>query len=240
MSHEAQLAVAANFLFLAALHHLAIAVIAALFWIRRRSMERTVAVYMAIAFATATAALTVHPPARAHAPFAAGLALLWVLEAVHIRNVLSFRQTPRLRLWLMAAAAVFAFMYPGYSGELPSFVFSPIGVTLPPTLLLALAVMNTAAPRTNRVVHWPLAVVGLAVGGVGLYAEGWVHAPLVAAALYAVPLLMGRARLEEDPGEADTTSVRAVHDRIHKRRVLMSKPRRSSVRKLDIRDRRKR
>jgi hypothetical protein len=239
MSHEAQLAVATDFLVLAALHHLAIAVVAALFWIRRRSMERTVAVYMAVAFATATVALTMHPPARAHSPFAAGLAVLWMLEAVHLRNVLSFRQTPRLRLWLMAAAAVFAFVYPGYSGELPSFVFSPIGVTLPPTVLLALAVMNAAAPRTNLVVHWPLAVVGLAVGVAGVVVEGWVHAPLVATALYALPLLMGRARLEEDPGEADTTSVRAVHDRIHKRRVLMSRPRRSSIRKLDIRDRRK-
>jgi hypothetical protein len=142
-------------------------------------------------------------------------------------------------MWLMAAAALFALLYPGYSGELPTFVFSPVGVTLAPTVLLALAVMNTAAPRTNRVLHWPLAVVGLAVGGVGLFAEGWVHAPLVATSLYAIPLLLGRATLREDPGEADTTSVRAVHDRIHKRRVLMSKPRRSSVRKLDIRDRRK-
>jgi hypothetical protein len=239
MTHEAQLGVAADFLVLAALHHLAVAVVAALFWIRRRSMERTVAVYMALAFATATVALAMHPTARVHAPFAAGLAVLWVLEAVHLRNVLTLRQTPRLRLWLMAAAAMFAFAYPGYSGELPSFVFSPIGVTLPPTLLLALALMNTAAPRTNRVVHWPLAVIGLAIGGEGLYLEGWVHAPLVATSLYAVPLLMGRATLREDPGEADTTSVRAVHDRIHNRRVLMTRPRRSSVRKLDIRDRRK-
>jgi hypothetical protein len=239
MSHEAQLAVAADFSLLAALHHLAIVVVAALFWIRRRSMERTVAVYMALAFATATLALASHPPARAHSPFAAGLAVLWVLEAVHLRNVLSFRRTPRLRMWLMAAAALYALLYPGYSGELPAFVFSPIGVTLPPTVLLALAVMNAAAPRTNRVLHWPLAVVGLAVGGEGLFMEGWVHAPLAATALYAVPLLLGKATLREDPGEADTTSVRAVHDRIHKRRVLMSRPRRSSVRKLDIRGRKK-
>jgi hypothetical protein len=239
MSPEAQQAVAADFLLLAALHHLAIVVVAVLFWIRRRSMERTVAIYMSIAFATATVALTSHPSARAVAPFAAGLTVLWALEAVHLRNVLSFRRTPRLRMWLMAAAAFFALLYPGYSGELPTFVFSPIGVTLPPTALLSLAVLNAAAPRTNRVLHWSLAIVGSVLGGVGLAFEGWVHAPLVATSLYAMPLLMGRATLREDPGEVDTTSVRVVHDRIHKRRVLMSKPRRSSVRKLDIRRRRR-
>ena len=63
--------------------------------------------------------------------------------------------------------------------------------------------------------------------------------PLVAASLYAAPLLLGRAVVREDEGEADATSIRAVHDRMHKRRVLLSRPRRSSVRKLDVRRRRK-
>jgi hypothetical protein len=239
MSPEAQQAVAGDFLLLAALHHLAIAVVAVLFWIRRRSMERTVAVYLALAFGTTAVALATHAPARVAAALAAALSLLWVLEVARPRNVLSFRRAPRVRLWSMVAAALFALLYPGYSGELPAFVFSPLGVTLPPTLLIALAVMNLAAPGTNRRLHWSLTAVGLFAGVNGLLTEGWIHVPLVAASVYAVPLLLGRAVLREDPGEIDATSVRAVHDRMHKRRVLLSRPRRSSVRKLDVRGRRK-
>lgn len=239
MSPEAQQIVAGDFILLAALHHLAVAVVAVLFWIRRRSMERTVAVYLALAFATTAAALATHAPARIGAALAAALCVLWVVEAVRPRNVLSFNRAPRFRLGSMAAVALFALLYPGYSGELPVFVFSPLGVTLPPTLLLALAVLNVAAPGTNRPLHWTLAVVGLSVGVDGLVTEGWIHAPLVAASVYAVPLLLGKAVLREDTDGIDATSVRAVHDRMHKRRVLLSRPRRSSVRKLDVRGRRK-
>ncbi|MFH1688844.1 MAG: hypothetical protein ABIE42_01235 [Candidatus Eisenbacteria bacterium] len=239
MSPEAQQAVAGSFLLLAALHHVAIAVVAVLFWIRRRSMERAVAVYLALAFGTTTVALATHAPARVAAVLAAALSVLWILEVARPRNVLSFRRTPRLRLGLMIAAALFAWLYPGYSGELPAFVFSPLGVTLPPTLLIALAAMNSAAPGTNRPLHWSLTAVGLFVGTSGLLTEGWIHVPLVTTSVYAVPLLLGCAVLREDPGEIDATSVRAVHDRMHKRRVLLSRPRRSSVRKLDVRGRRK-
>jgi hypothetical protein len=236
---QAQHAVAESFLLLAVGHHVAIAVVAVLLWIRRSSMERTVAVYFALAFATATVALASHPSTRVLAAFAAGLSALWCLEIAHPRNVLSFGRTPRLRLVVMGALGIFALLYPGYSGELPSFVFSPLGVILPPTLLLALALMNSAAPSTNRPVHWTLATIGLVTGAIGVFQEGWVHAPLIAASLYAVPLLLGRAKLLEDRGSSDTTSVRAVHDRMHKRRVLLSRPRRSSIRKLDVRRRRK-
>jgi len=79
MSPEAQQAVAESFLLLAALHHLAVAVIAVLFWIRRRSMERSVGVYFALAFATSTIALASYAPARAMAALPAGLAALWCL-----------------------------------------------------------------------------------------------------------------------------------------------------------------
>lgn len=239
MSPEAQQIVAGNFPLLAAVHHLAVAVVAVLFWIRRRSMERTVAVYMAFAFATAAAALATHAPARVAAVVAAALSVLWIVEAASPRNVLAFRRAPRLRLVTMSVAALFALLYPGYSGQLPAFVFSPVGVTLPPTLLLSLSVMNVAAPGTNRALHWSLALIGLLVGINGLLTEGWIHVPLLGTSVYAVPLLLGRAVLKEDPGEIDATSVRAVHDRMHKRRVLLSRPRRSPVRKLDVRGRRK-
>ncbi len=236
---QAQHAVAESFLLLSAGHHLAIAVVAALLWIRRSAMERTVAVYFALAFATATVALASHPSARVMAAFAAGLSVLWCLEVAHPKNVLSFNRTPRLRLAVMGALGIFALTYPGYSGELPGFVFSPLGVILPPTLLLALALVNAASPSTNRPLHWTLATVGFVMGASGVFQEGWVHAPLIAASVYAVPLLLGRAKLLEDRGSTDATSVRAVHERMHKRRVLLSRPRRSSVRKLSVRKRRK-
>ena len=239
MSPEAQLTIAGNFIALAGLHHLAVVVILVLFWIRRRSMERPVAVYMAAAFLTTTVALASHPSTRVVAALPAGLTALWCLEISRPRNVLSLRRTPRLRIWLMGIATAFALAYPGYSGELPSFIFSPLGVTLPPTLLLALALLNAAAPRTNRPLHWSLTGVGLAIGVAGLFMEGWIHVPLIATSLYAVPLLLGKAVLREDPGEIDATSVRAVHERMHKRRVLMSRSRRSPVRRLDIHKRRK-
>jgi len=196
-------------------------------------------VYFALAFATATVALASHPSARVMAAFAAGLSVLWCLEVAHPRNVLSFNRTPRLRLAVMGALGIFALTYPGYSGELPSFVFSPLGVILPPTLLLALALMNAASPSANHPVHWTLATIGLVVGASGVFQEGWVHVPLIAASVYAIPLLLGRAKLLEERGSTDATSVRAVHERMHKRRVLLSRPRRSSVRKLSVRKRRK-
>ena len=239
MSPEAQRAVAESFLLVAALHHFAVAVVVVLFWIRRRSMERTVAVYFALAFATATVALAGHPSARILAVFAAGLSALWCREVAHPRNVLSFRRTPRFRLVVMGILGLFALLYPGYSGELPSFVFSPLGVTLPPTLLLALATMNSMAPTTSRPLHGALAAIGLVIGVSGLLTEGWIHVPLLAASVYAVPLLFGRTVLREDDGEAGATSVRAVHERMHKRRVLLSRPRRSSIRKLNVRGRSK-
>ena len=194
---------------------------------------------VAVVVATATVALAGHPSARPVAPLAAGLSALWCFEVARPKNVLSFRRAPRLRLAIMGALGLFALLYPGYSSELPSFVFSPLGVTLPPTLLLALAVINSAAPSTNRPLHWSLASAGLFISVSGLIVEGWIHVPLALASAYAVPLLLGRTKVIEGRGEADATSVRAVHERMHKRRVLLTRSRRSSVRKIDVRRRRK-
>ena len=105
---EAQQIVASNYLGLAALHHLAIVVIVIMFWIRRKSMERPVALYLALAFLTTTVALAGHAPVRAMAVIPAAFSALWFVEFARPRNVLSFRRTPRLRIWLMGAAAAFA------------------------------------------------------------------------------------------------------------------------------------
>jgi hypothetical protein len=236
---EAEHAAAERFLLLAAAHHLIAIVIGALFWVRRRDMERAVAIYFALAFASTAVALATVPSGRITAAVAALLALLWCREVVHPRNVLSLRRTPRLRLVIMGILGVYALAYPAYPVPEPIFVFAPLGVTLQPTVLLALALLNAAAPRTDRLLHWALVVVGLLLASVGAFSEGWAHAPLAVAAVYGVPLLLGRFAVRDEGHETDATSVRAVHDRMHKRRVLLSRPRRSSVRRLDIRKRRK-
>jgi len=238
MLFEAEHSIAESFSSMAAAHHLVVVVVAVLFWIRRRDMELTVAVYLAVAFVTATVAMATLPETRPAAAVSAALALLWFREVARRENVLALRRTPKSRLLIAALLGAYAFCYPGYSNELPPFVASPLGVTLAPTVLLALALMNAAAPDTSRVLHWSLVGVGAAVGVLGLATDGWVHVPLLLAALYGVPLLLGRATVVEERGETDATSVRAVHDRMHKRRVLMSRPRRSAVRKLDVRKRR--
>jgi hypothetical protein len=237
MSFEALVEVAGDFAGLAALHHLAMVVVAVIFWIRRRSMERIVALYFAAAFATVCVASAGRPGTRAFAALAAILSAMWIVEFIRARNTLAFRSAPKPRLAVMAALLLFAFLYPGHSGELPSFLFSSLGVTPAPTLIAALATLNAAAPSTNRARHWSLAVAGAAIGITGLISEGIVHVPLLVASGYAVPLLLGRARTVNERPAVSDTSVRAVTDRIHKRRVLLSKARRSSVRKLNLRKR---
>ncbi|MBN2564454.1 MAG: hypothetical protein JXB46_01970 [Candidatus Eisenbacteria bacterium] len=238
MSHEIVREIAENSAGLAALHHLAAAVLISIFWMRRRSMERAVAVYFAVAFATCCFALFSRPETRVLAVMSALLSALWVYEVVKVRNSLTFRGTPRFRLAVMAALWLFAFVYPGHSGELPSFMFSSLGVTLAPTIIAALATMNAAAPFTNRPLHWSLAVSGAMIGAVGVLSEGIVHVPLLVASGYAVPLLLGRAKIVEGRSQVTETSMRAVADRIHERRVLFTKARRTSVRRLNIRKRR--
>ena len=229
---------AQRFLLLAGAHHLIVIVIGVLFWVRRRDMERPVAVYFGIAFATAAYAMATQSGGIVAAVTAAALSFLWWREVARVENSLALRRAPKFRLAAMALLGLYAFAYPGYSLELPSFAGSPLGVTLHPTVMLALALMNAAAPYTNRTLHWTLVGVGGVLGLVGLATGGWTHAPLVVTALYGVPLLLGRANVTEERSETDATSVRAVHDRMHKRRVLLSRPRRSSVRKLDVHKRR--
>jgi hypothetical protein len=238
MSFEIAAEIAGRYAGLAALHHLTVAVLIAIFWIRRRSMERPVAVYFAAAFGTACAALAGSPQTRIFAVISAALSALWILEAFRPRGTIALRRSPKLRLAIMACLFIFALIYPGHSGELPSFLFSSLGVTLGPTLIAALATLNAVAPFTNRPLHWSLAAAGLLVGVAGLLAEGIVHVPLLVASGYSVPLLMGSARTVEERRPVSDTSVRAVADRIHKRRVLFSKARRTSVRRLNIRKRR--
>ncbi len=214
-----------EFLLLSAAHHLALAVIAVIFWIRRKSMGRTVDVYFAFAFGTAAFALFTRPETRIPAAASTLVAALWLRDTVRPRNVFSFERTPRPRLVVMGAAALFALAYPGYSGDLPSLVFSPLGVVLPPTLIVATAVVNSAAPTTNRALHWALAAIGLAVGLVGIVVEGWIHAPLLVVSLYAVPLVLGRGKQLRARDASPKTSVRELRSRMYSRKTLLPGPR---------------
>jgi hypothetical protein len=214
-----------EFLLFSVLHHLAFVVLAAILWMRREAMGRVVDGYFVVAFGTAAFALASRPQTRVVALVAAALAALWLWEAVRPRLTIRFGRTPRLRLWIMAALGLFGLAYPGYAGELPSAFFAPLGVILPPTVIVALAVLNAAWPSTNGVVHWALAATGLVVGGLGLAVEGWIHAPLVAIAAYAVALLLGAGRVIEEREGVRERSVREIRDRMYSRRTILPGPR---------------
>jgi hypothetical protein len=227
--------IAADFTTLAAAHHLTLAVIMVIFWMRRRSMERAVAAYFVLAFGTTAGALFTRTESLAPAVVAAGLAALWAIEAVRPRNVLNFKRTPMLRLVVMSVLGFFGFVYPGYSGDLPSFIFSPLGVILPPALIIALAVMNSALKDSNRVLHWAHAVSGLAYGAIGIAAEGWVHLPLLAISAYAIPLLLGRGGERMPRDETSGKDVRQIRDRMYARKTLLPGPRPPRARRFKIR-----
>jgi hypothetical protein len=239
MNAELLKTIAADNLGLAAGHHLAVAVIGAIFWIRRASMERIVDVYFAAAFATTAFALSSVAASRPAAVIATGLAVLWIRDAILLRTRYDFRRAPRARLTVMAVAALFAIVYPGYSGELPSFIFSPLGVLLPPTILLALALVNCASPATDRVLHWALAGSGLLAGAVGLAVEGPIHVPLLVVSVYAVPLLLGKGKQVVREPDAGSDSVRQMRDRMYARKTLLPGPREPRRRRFNVRGRKR-
>jgi len=230
--------VSEEFLLLSGLHHVAFVVLAAILWMRREAMARIVDAYFAVAFATAAFALATRPETRLAALVAAALAALWLRDATRPKLAIAFGRTPRLRLWIMAALGLFGIAYPGYSGELPGAFFAPLGVILPPTVILALAILNAASPTTNGIVHWSLAATGLVVGGVGLVVEGWIHAPLIAVAIYAVALLLGAGRVIEEREGARERSVREIRDRMYSRKTMLPGPRDPRRRRFGSRRRR--
>jgi hypothetical protein len=238
MNPEVLRQISEEFLLLSVLHHMAFVVLAAILWMRREAMARTVDAYLGVAFATAAFALATRQETRAAAVVAAALAALWFWDAAGPRLAIAFGRTPRLRLWIMAALGVFGLCYPGYSGDLPSAFFAPLGVILPPTVIVALAILNAAAPTTNRVVHWSLAATGLGVGVAGLFVEGWIHAPLVAVAVYAIALLAGAGRVIEERSGPRERSVREIRDRMYSRRTMLPGPRDPRRRRFGSRRRR--
>lgn len=223
MSPELLKAVALRFAGLAAIHHIALTILAGVYWGHRRGMNRVIDVYLATAFGTTAFALATERRLVPWALLAGVLAALFVAEVVRPTNDFRFLRTPRVRLVVMVALGLFGFAYPGYSGDYPGMIFAPLGVILPPTLLVALALLNSAWPDSNRVLHWALALSGLAVGVPGLVAEGWLHAPLLAASLYAVPLLLGRGKTIA-PTDPSAGGIREIRDRMYSRWTLLPGP----------------
>jgi len=210
---------------LAGLHHLAIFTVAAIIWARRESARTVLSAYMSGAFATAAAVLLWSSGTRPYGLLAIALAVVWLRETTNPRGELAFRRTPRPRLALMAAAAALALCYPGYSGGLPPFIFSPVGVTLQPTVILSLALLNASEGPTNRTLHWILAIVGAALGVAGAARGEWLDVSLLLLSGHAGLLLIRGGRLLPDEGQETAGSVEDIRRRMYARRSFLPGPR---------------
>ncbi|MBD3348961.1 MAG: hypothetical protein GF400_07175 [Candidatus Eisenbacteria bacterium] len=217
--------VALGHLPLSGFHHLLAFVVLVTLWSRREAAGRVLPTYLAAAFGTASFALLSQAGARAHGAVAVILTVLWLREALSPGGRIAFRRTPRFRLTLMVIAGAFALSYPGYSGELPPFIFSPLGVTLSPTLIAALALLNATEGPTDRLLHWTTTAAGLLFGTLGVAAGVWQDGVLLFVALYAALLLIrGRKLLPSDDVDAPR-SVDEIRSRIYSRRSLLPGPR---------------
>ncbi len=218
---------------LAGFHHLLIFTVAVVWWIRREKVGRVLSAYMALAFATTTVALRSHPAWWLAGGLVSGaLAVAWFREAIRPSFHTSFEHTPRLRLGLMLVAAGFAVAYPGHSGDLPAFVFSPLGVTVQPTLLLALAFLNSVTPIANRNLRWIHAIAGTCYGVAGVVSALSLGPTTIVASLvlvlascYTFVLLIVGTH-EIDPNDArGATSVKQLRARMYRRHTLLPGPR---------------
>ncbi|MCK4512832.1 hypothetical protein KAW64_13890 [bacterium] len=218
---------------LAGFHHLLIFTVAVMWWIRREKIGRFLSAYMALAFATTTVALHSHPAWWLAGGLVSGaLAIAWLRETIHPSFVMSFERTPRPRLVLMLVAAGFAVAYPGHSGDLPGFIFSPLGVTVQPTLLLALALLNAVTPIANRNLRLIHAIAGICYGVVGVVnAISLGPATVVAASVlvltscYTITLLIVGARETDQDNVPGAVSIEQLRARMYQRRTFLPGPR---------------
>ncbi len=210
---------------LAGLHHLALFTVLVIAWMRRDAASRALSAYFAAAFGSSATVLLLNPGTRVPGVVALALCALWINELARPRITLAFARTPRPRLVLMALLGAFAVCYPGHSGELPPFMFSPLGVLLSPTVLAALALLNASTGSTNRTLHWSLAAAGVASATAALASGSWVDLPLAVCSLYSIPLLLGRGRTRRKDEEGRAASVKEIRRRMYSRRSLLPGPR---------------
>jgi len=132
----------------------------------------------------------------------------------------------------MLAASGFAVAYPGYSGDLPAFIFSPLGVIVRPTLLLALALLNSVTPPADRALRWTHAVAGICYGVAGVTIDSSIGpAPVIASLVlaltscYALALLIVGAREIDPDNVPSATSIEQLRTRMYRRHTFLPGPR---------------
>lgn len=206
----------------AALHHLLFILGIVFLWLRR-DLGRAPSVLFAAAFGTSAWLLLTSTGARFHGAVASLFAALWIVEIVRPVSRLNFHGVRRPRSIFCLATFVYALLYPGYTPGLPLVLFAPLGVLLPPTLLAAISLLNVAAPSVRPLLHWAHVIAGLVFGVWGIVLGQWLHAPLVAAAVYGLALILRGAAREEDSDEPEG-SVRDIQERMYSRRTLLPGP----------------
>jgi hypothetical protein len=161
---------------------------------------------------------------------ALALAALWLGETFRPECDMTFAHTPRPHLLLAAAGAVIAFVYPGYSGDLPAFIFAPLGVLIAPTLMLGLSLIVAVDSRRARLLAAAHVLAGLvfgltttvgdptARGGVG----GLI---LLALSVLAALTALGRVRMRESDDVPRETSIEQMRAHLYQRRTLLPGPR---------------
>ncbi len=230
MDHALLAEIAGAHVGLAALHHVATVVLGVIWWQRREELGRILPAYLAVCF------LTVAWSMRGPLWFVGGapalvFAALWIRETVRPECVMVFTRTPKPRLALAVAGAIVALAFPGYSGELPAFIVSPLGVLIAPTLLLGLSLLVAVDASNARIITAAHALAGLISGVVcvatdGPTAHGLVGGiSLIAMSLAAALVALGRAPMLEEEEFPQETSVEQIRSRLYQKKTLLPGPR---------------
>ena len=230
MNHTLLTEIAAAHLGLAALHHVVTVVLGVIWWQRREELGRILPAYIAVCF------LTVAWSMRGPLWFTGGapalvFAALWIRETVLPKCVMAFTRTPKPRLALAVAGTLVALAFPGYSGELPTFIAAPLGVLVTPTLLLGLSLLVAVDASDARIITAAHALAGLISGVVcivtdGLTARGLVGGlSLIVMSVVAALVALGRAPMLEEEELPRETSVEQIRSRLYQKKTLLPGPR---------------
>ncbi len=230
MNHALLTEIAVAHFGLAALHHVVTVVLGAIWWQRREELGRVLPVYLAICFLTVAWAMRGPLWLSGGAP-ALVFAVLWMRETVRPECVMVFTRTPKPRLILAVAGTLVALAFPGYSGELPTFIAAPIGVLVAPTLLLGLSLLVAVDAHEARILTAAHALAGLACGIGHIVTDGFTLRGLVGGlsllvmSVAAALIALGRAPMLEEEQLPQETSVEQIRSRLYQKRTLLPGPR---------------
>ncbi len=230
MNHALLVEIAGAHLGLAALHHVVTVVLAVIWWQRREELGRVLPAYLAVCFLTVAWSMR-GPLWLVGSVPAVAFAALWIRETIRPGCVMVFTRTPRPRLAVAVAGTIIALAFPGYSGELPTFIVAPIGVLIAPTLLLGLSLLVAVDARRARVITAAHALAGLASGiaciiAGGLTARGLVGGlSLITVSVFAALIALERAAMLEGEELPRETSVEQIRSRLYQKKTLLPGPR---------------